>query len=184
MTLDEWAALDEDAEGELVDGVLEEEEVPSVEHELVVMWIGAMLRAWGAARGALVLGSEAKYAVTAKRGRKPDVAMYLPGSPKPARRGLVRAAPDVAVEVVSPTARDARRDRIDKLEDYAAFGVRFYWIVDPDLRAVEMYELGADGSYTRRVSATGGVIERIPGCHGLSLDLAALWSELDALPAD
>ena len=39
MTLEEWAALDEDEPGEIVDGVLVEDEVPSMVHERVVVWI-------------------------------------------------------------------------------------------------------------------------------------------------
>ena len=50
MTLEEWAALDEDIEGELVDGVLEEEEMPNFLHELVVSWLIATLRTWARRR--------------------------------------------------------------------------------------------------------------------------------------
>lgn len=58
--------------------------------------------------------------------------MYLPGYPPLPRHGAVRVPPDVAVEVVTPTPRDVRRDRVEKVDDYAAFGVRYYWIVDPE----------------------------------------------------
>ena len=44
MTLEEWAALDEEVEGELVDGILEEEEMPSFLHEIVVAWLRAEAR--------------------------------------------------------------------------------------------------------------------------------------------
>ena len=56
MTLAEWAALDEDVEGELVDGVLEDEEMPSVLHEAVVLWLGAILRSWARRRRGLATG--------------------------------------------------------------------------------------------------------------------------------
>ena len=36
MTLNEWADLDEDVAGELVDGVLEDEKIPSFLHEIIV----------------------------------------------------------------------------------------------------------------------------------------------------
>ena len=38
MTFEEWAAMDEDEPGELVDGRLEEEEVPDTMHEMIVTW--------------------------------------------------------------------------------------------------------------------------------------------------
>jgi len=183
MTLAEWAAIDEDEPGELVDGVLVEEEVPNYIHETVVTWLVALLRAWVSARGGLVGGSEAKFAVRARRGRKPDLSVYFPGRAPPGRAPLIRLPPDIMVEVVTPTPRDARRDRVEKLDDYAAFGVRYYWIVDPELRTLEIFELGADGRYTHALGATEGRLSDVPGCTGLSVDLDELWSEVDRLAA-
>jgi Uma2 family endonuclease len=181
MSVDEWAALPEDEPGELVDGYLAEEEMPGLLHEMVVGWLYFALRWWGTQRGGLVFGSEAKFAVSARTGRKPDVTMYLPGHPALPPRGAVRVPPDVAVEVVTPTPRDVRRDRVQKADDYAAFGIRYYWIVDPEQRTFEVFELGADGRYVRALGATDGTLTAIPGCEGVSLDLDELWREADKL---
>ena len=181
MSLDEWAALPEDEPGELVDGQLVEEEVVGYAHEVVVGYFIHVLRAWVVARGGFVGSSDARFAVKAARGRKPDLTVYLPGSRKPPAQGLIRVPPDIAVEVVSPTPRDGRRDRVEKVKEYAAFRVRWYWIVDPQLRSLEIFELGADGRYTYALGATEGVIESVPGCEGLTLDIDALWSEIDRL---
>lgn len=51
MTVDEWAALDEDVPGELVNGVLVEEEMPSLVHDVVGAWLIAKLAPWVDARG-------------------------------------------------------------------------------------------------------------------------------------
>lgn len=64
MTIDEWAALDEDEPGELVDGRLEEEEAASWAHEIVVSWLIGVLRAWVVPRGGFALGSETKLAIS------------------------------------------------------------------------------------------------------------------------
>lgn len=183
MSLAAWADMPEDEPGELVDGWLVEEEVPSYEHELIVAWLIRMLGNWLVPRGGFVGGSEAKFAVQPSRGRKADVSAYLPGR-KPPRRGIVELAPDIMIEVVSPSPRDGRRDRIEKLEDYARFGVRWYWLVDPQLRSLEVLELGHDGRYVHALDATEGVLALVPGCEGLTLDLGALWAEVDQLADD
>jgi len=172
--------MDEDEPGELVDGRLEEEEVPDLIHELVVTWLTHVLRMW-AGRNGFVFGSGGKYKVRADRGRKPDVAAYLHlETRRPPARGLVRVPPDIAVEVVSPSPRDERRDRIEKMDEYASFGVSYYWILDPSLQSLEIFEL-TDGRYARAARATEGRLESVPGCPGLQLDLDDLWSEISRL---
>jgi Uma2 family endonuclease len=183
FSLAAWAAMLEDEPGEFVDGRLEEEEVPSYEHELVVTWLVWVLRNWLAPRGGFVGGSEAKFAVRPSRGRKPDVSAYLPGSRKPPRQGIIDVPPDIMIEVLSPSPADGRRDRVAKLNEYAAFGVRWYWLVDPQLRSLEVLELGNDGRYVHALDVTAGVLDSVPGCEGLTLDLDALWSEVDRLSA-
>src|SRR5690606_25226085 len=81
-TLESWGALPEDHPGELVDGRLQEEEVPTRIHEAALMWILFALRAWGRPRGAKVYGSELKLAITDRRGRKPDGSVFLKGTPR------------------------------------------------------------------------------------------------------
>jgi Uma2 family endonuclease len=111
----------------------------------------------------------------------PDVTVFLPGGPRPPARGLNRQPPGIAVEVVSDSLRDARRDRVDKLPEYAGFGVRWYWVVDPWLRSYQVHELDAQGRYVHVIDATDGLVERVPGCEGLQIDLASLWQEIDRL---
>ena len=59
--------------------------------------------------------------------------------------------------------------------------MKWYWVVDPWLRALQIHELNAEGHYVHVVDATDGRVERVPGCDGMALDLEELWKELDAL---
>lgn len=179
MTLEEWFALDEDETGELVDGRLVEAEVPDWVHETVVAWLVVELTLWARAHRARVVASGVKYAVAQRRGRMPDASVFL-GERRPPATGLVRAPPDIAIEVVSPSPRDVRRDRIEKSHEYATFGVRWYWLVDPAVRTMEVWEL-RDGVFAQVGGAATGQVSEIPGCPDLVLDLDTLWAEVDDL---
>lgn len=180
LSLDEWLSLDEDEGGEWVDGLLEEEEVPDFTHELTISWLIRIVGAWLGMRG-FVVGSELKVLTAPGRGRKPDLAIILPGSKAPPRAGPLREPPDILVEVVTPTPRDERRDRIDKMSEYASFGVSYYWLVDPALTAFEIFERTSTGNYQKLVGVTAGCIDPVPGCDGLVIDVDALWAELARL---
>ena len=180
MTLAEWADMDEDAPGELVDGMLVEDEDVGYLHDAVGAWLTHLLFGWVVPRGGLVAVSDARFGVAPQRGRKPDISVYFKGRRPPAH-GLITMPPDLMVEVVSPRPKDARRDRVEKMNEYATFGVRYYWLVDPALRTLEIFELGVDGRYTRAVGVTEGVVNPVPGCEGLSIDLDPLWALIEGL---
>lgn len=180
LSLDQWIALSEDEPGEFVDGRLEEEEVPDFTHELTVSWLIQVIGAWLAGRG-FVVGSELKILTASTRGRKPDLAVILPGSKAPPRTGPLREPPDILIEVVTPTPRDERRDRVEKMSEYANFGVPYFWLVDPTLGAFEIFERTPTGNYQKLVGVTSGKIDPVPGCAGLRVDVDALWAELARL---
>ncbi len=178
MTVDEWGALDEDVEGELIDGFLEEEEMATFLHEIVVMWLARTLGAWVRRRRGYIAGSEAKIAIGPRRGRKPDLSVYLRNALPSLTDSVIRLRPHLVIEIVSPRPRDARRDRVEKIADYATAGVKYYWILDPQVRTLEVFELESARRYRLALACSSGT-PRIPGCPGLVLDLDDLWSEVD-----
>ncbi len=89
---------------------------PEATHETIVAWLLWTLKTWLGSRG-LVLGSDLRVLVAEQTGRKPDLVVYLEGSPLPPRNGPVTSPPDLLVEVVSPSPRDERRDRIEKMDE-------------------------------------------------------------------
>src|SRR5262245_21067995 len=121
MTIDEWAVLDDGELREFVDGHLVDRGVNSLLHDLIVAWWFATLRPWLSARGGFVTGSGVGYVLNRRRGRIPDGSAWFPGQ-HPPLRGAIRTPPDIALEVVSQRPRDARRDRIEKMAEYATFG--------------------------------------------------------------
>jgi Uma2 family endonuclease len=181
LTLEAWTTLPDDEPGEWGDGWLVEEEVATPIHEAIVALLITVLRGWLGARD-LIGASSARFQVTPTRGRRPDVFVYLSDSRLP--RGdtsLIDLPPDILVEVVSARPSDQRRDRIEKLAEYARFGTSFYWLVDPQLRSFEILQLGADERYVHAMTASEGRLEEIPGCKGLVVDVSEIWREVDRL---
>ncbi|WP_394820675.1 Uma2 family endonuclease [Pendulispora albinea] len=184
VTLDDWADLPEDDDRELVDGVLVEAEMPNTLHEFVFAWLFRLLGAWTVSHGAMLFGSGLKFVVGRERGRMPDMSIFLTGQKRPPVLGVTRTPPSIAVEIVLSSANDERRDRIHKFAEYEQFGVPWYWLIDPELRSFEIFELGTNGKYMRMVAATEGTIDAVPGCPELTLDVSALWRDLDAYIAE
>ena len=75
----------------------------------------------------------------------PDMMVVC--DPKKFGENRVYGAPDLAVEVLSPST--ARNDRGPKKDAYEKYGVREYWIVSPGDRSVEQYVL-EDGRFVLR----------------------------------
>lgn len=179
----EFIELDDDDRRELVDGALEEVDVPTMTHEAIVAALIGLLYAWAWPRKAgRVLASGYKVRIHERRGAMPDVQFFRRGNePAGQERGLERGRPDLAIEVISPTSRS--KDSVRKLHDYASIGVPEYWLVDPETRTLERLVL-REGVYSIVEALEGDALFRPDSFEGLEVPLARLWevaSEGDGL---
>ena len=74
---------------------------------------------------------------------QPDISVICDLS-KIDKRGCC-GAPDMIVEILSPST--GRKDMTEKFVLYEEFGVKEYWIVYPDSKAVAVFLLQDDGKY-------------------------------------
>jgi Uma2 family endonuclease len=94
-------------------------------------------------------------------------------------RGL-EAAPDLIIEVTSPLT--AERDRGVKRDRYAYFGVPHYWIIDPELRRVEVHQPWLDPRNPILVASDEFSWRLYPEAPVLRVDVRELFSRCDDLP--
>ena len=89
------------------------------------------------------------------------------------KKALIEGAPDLIVEVASPSTRG--RDNIQKAAAYAEAGVPEYWLPDPETRAFRMLVL-RDGVYRDAEPVDGRFRSTV--LDGLVIDPDALFADL------
>lgn len=73
---------------------------------------------------------------------QPDVVYLAPDSRCEVTDRRLVGPPDLVVEVFSPGS--VRHDKIDKFELYERYGVREYWMLDPQETYIEVYRRDGD----------------------------------------
>lgn len=176
-TLADLAATPDDGRiYEIIDGEIVVAAAPTFRHQLVSQLMNSYLFDWVRGHDAgLVLAAPADVVLATGQTLQPDLFYIADHNPGEIMDGRFHGAPDLVVEIVSPTSRS--RDSIVKPMRYARFGVREFWLVDPDHRSLSAYDL-ADGLYRERMpnaecALTSGVMD------GLRVDPVALFAEVD-----
>ncbi|MBU0500903.1 MAG: Uma2 family endonuclease [Gammaproteobacteria bacterium] len=82
-------------------------------------------------------------------------------------------APDWVCEILSPAT--ARVDRVEKLPIYARQGVGHAWLVDPDLRTLEVFE-NRDGKWLLLTVLENDALVSQPPFVATSFSLSGLWA--------
>jgi Uma2 family endonuclease len=163
---------------ELARGVLEVSEVPDeFPHGMLVFWFYQALGIFAQAHPSLIQrfggGSEYRLVIPVlESGRHPDIAVTLKGTPKNVRG---RRPPALAVEIVSPGREAHDRDYQAKREEYLAYGLAEYWVVDPVERRVTVL-LRDGGAWVERVFTKPGESAAGLVLPGFLVPLAELWS--------
>ncbi len=134
---DDYAALSEDGQYEVVDGVLYMSPSPNVDHQEIIGEIFAHLRSFTRTTGlGKVFIAPLDVELSYNNVVQPDVFVLLRDHLDRAIHSHVLGAPDLVVEVTSPST--ARHDFREKQDAYARAGVSEYWIVNPDAHTVEL----------------------------------------------
>jgi Uma2 family endonuclease len=163
MTVEEFLRLPEsvgnrDVRYELVEGELVTVSPGMLPHNLIRDRILVRLLTFIEARKQGTVVSEQAFQLSERTVRVPDVAFVRPGRPLASDRPI-QGAPDVAVEVVSPT--NTARELDQRVSDYFAAGCQRVWVVYPEDH--EVYVHGLAGVTRRRGHDLLEEAELLPG---------------------
>ena len=131
---------------ELIRGELIELSPAGFDHEYIALNVGSILREFVKPRRLGLAVTEPGFIIASNPDtvRAPDAAFVaahrLPEGRRPT--GYLRMAPDIAVEVVSPSDRE--REVRDKALDWLAAGSRLVWVLYPSTRSVTVYRSETD----------------------------------------
>jgi Uma2 family endonuclease len=104
----------------------------------------------------------------------PDLAGWrrerMPELPETA---FFELGPDWICEILTPST--ARMDRAEKMPLYGKNGVQYLWLIDPDVRTLEAYELRGD-NWMLLVTLDEDKPVSVPPFDAIEFPLSALWA--------
>jgi Uma2 family endonuclease len=178
MTLEEFFDAEEQ-EGyryELARAILEVTHVPGERHGLIVGYFYDAISRYRQGKTDRILryggASELRlWLPTPVSGRNPDVAVVLRNTPRDVHDHL---PPALAIEVVSEGSEAHERDYATRREEYLAYGLREYWIVDPFLHRVTVLIRNGD-AWVERVFVDGQTAEGLV-LPGFAIPVNDIWA--------
>jgi len=156
MSARQFAELDSDVPSELIRGEVVEMPRPGVRHGVVCSNVQDPIKAWARAGNRGLVATNDTGVLTERDPdsvRGPDV-LYVSRQRWPQERapeGFLEVAPDLAVEVLSQY--DVWKDLLVKISEYFDAGVREVWVVDPDVKSVQVFRPDASPRTLRMAEA-------------------------------
>lgn len=137
VSVAEYEALpDSEHPIELIGGELSAVSPPSFIHQVIVVDTSFMLKQLRP-DGRTLVASLSVY-LDEKNVLEPDVLWIAPVSQATRLARGVKGAPDLIIEVLSPST--ARYDKIVKFQLYEKHGTQEYWIIEPERQQVEVWK--------------------------------------------
>ena len=144
-TIEDYCMIPEDKRVELIDGVFYDMSAPSSLHQILLTELAFAFKYEIRKRKGSCIVCVSPMDVQLDNDDKtmvqPDLMIICRPDLKNDRLRL-HGAPDLALEILSPSSR--HHDMIRKLNKYYNAGVREYWIVDPATRKVYSYDFTAE----------------------------------------
>ena len=161
---------------ELVDGVLVEKPMGTLESLLAMEVAFALRKYLEGQRLGVVLGADGLLQLGPQLVRGPDVSFIrwkrFPDGRLPTDR-IWAVAPDLAVEVLSPG--NTTGEMMRKVADYLGAGARLVWIIDPATRTAVAHTAGAVATPSRTVIDANDDLPAGEVLPGFTLKLATIF---------
>jgi Uma2 family endonuclease len=169
----EWA--DEDTFAEWVDGEVTLLTTTAL-HQLISGFLFRAITEFVEAKdlGVVLFAPFLMRLSTRRTGREPDILFIAKDRMDRIRGSWLDGPADLVVEVVSDESR--KRDREVKFDEYAAAGVREYWLIDALRMQADVFILGPAGHYVPAPVNDQGLIQSVV-LDGLTLDVRWLWQD-------
>ena len=172
----EQLASETDKQYELVNGEPKEKESESMEHSYIAATLNRRLGNLVAEKKlGVVLESSGSFRMVAGNIRKPDVSFITKERITEKRPSFTafEGAPDLAVEVISPT--DIWWEIMQKLDEYFSSGCRLVWLISPLDQRVLVYRQ----DQRSQILELGDLLDGEEVVPGFSMPVADLFAEFD-----
>lgn len=143
-----YKSLPEGTLAELIDNIIYMSPSPVASHQKVLLKIAFQLNQYLEDKGGDVFVAPFDiYLDETSNAVQPDIVVILKGNKgRLEKNGHFHGSPDVLVEILSPGNKEY--DLIRKKDLYEKFGVKEYWIVDPETKLALGYSL-VDSKYCK-----------------------------------
>lgn len=156
---------------ELIAGQVQVMSPSGYEADEVSIELAAQLRNWVRPRRlGRVTGSSAGFILPNTDTRAPDVSFVRAERLRQSPRSFAELAPDLMVEVKSPT--DSLKKIRQKVKNFLALGTQVGIVIDPETHTVEVYRSGTETAQVLKDGDQLTVPELLPGW---TLAIADLW---------
>jgi len=142
-TVQDYKELPEGSPYQLIEGELVMSPAPKPVHQIVLGNLFEVFRKFLKGKGIIIFSPIDVY-FDEENAFQPDLIFISKERKDILKEDGVYGAPDLVVEILSPST--AYYDLRKKKEVYERKGVREYWIVDPEMREIEIY-VNEDGKF-------------------------------------
>ena len=169
-----YKIVEEDKKMEFINGEIIFQSSAKLRHTNSIKMLVKLLDTFVVQNELGFVGSEKMLVSLTRNDYEPDVCFFGREKAKDFSPTQMQfPAPDIAVEVLSPSTE--KYDRETKYQDYAAHGIREYWIIDAEHQIIEQYFLQNE-EYELLLKVKDGTIQSIV-LPDFKIQIRALFDE-------
>lgn len=154
-----YETIDEGEKMEFINGAIVFQSPAKLRHTIAIKLLLKLLDTFVYKQNSGFVGSEKMLVSLTRNDYEPDLCFFEKSKADSFKPDQMQfPTPDFIVEVLSPSTE--KYDRTTKFDDYAAHGVKEYWIVDAESELIEQYYL-ANERYELLLKAKDGTIQSV-----------------------